>query len=388
MIEVLAGLFYGVIFGLAGMLPFVSANTILEIARSYSTFASPLEMAVFAVALSFSHLVFQVIPSTLFFFPTTAFNSTIHLQRNLPYKVAITAVYKSLLASLAVCILLLPIFALFQQQLFDLVRPFTLPLILFVIFAAFWNERGEVKTLIFSMCIFMLSGAFGYFVFTSKIASDPLFPMLSGLFGFSSMLFSLNNKTNVKATVEKQATDIKLIVIGCIAGGMSSLLPAMTPAFLAAIVFLAFASLKKQNAEKAIQLTAAIVFSKMFFEFFAAFEIGKARSLAATFILPLDASVSGIAIILFTGIVAFLVSMAIILQIQGHFSKIGFANNRQFIAIMAAVLLAMIFATNGMAGLLIAIAAAGIGALAEFLNVNKSFTMGALLLPTLSYIAF
>ena len=57
-----------------------------------------------------------------------------------------------------------------------------------------YREKGKrIKSLL----LFILSGILGIIVFSIPNMKQPLFPMLSGLFGFSIMLVSLLQKSEI-----------------------------------------------------------------------------------------------------------------------------------------------------------------------------------------------
>src|SRR3989344_10137 len=76
----------------------------------------------------------------------------------------------------------------------------------FVLFMILREKGWDHK--FWSCFIFVLSGVFGYLVLNFPSIKDPLFPMLSGLFGISMIIDSLKNN----AKIPKQRASENLVV--------------------------------------------------------------------------------------------------------------------------------------------------------------------------------
>src|SRR3989338_10490063 len=73
-----------------------------------------------------------------------------------------------------------------------------------------------------SLVLFMLSGCLGLLVFSIPTLKQPLFPLLSGLFGFSLLLVSLFQKSKIpKQNLNKPLTISKKNVVKSVTAASS-----------------------------------------------------------------------------------------------------------------------------------------------------------------------
>ncbi len=162
----------------------------------------------------------------------------------------------------------------------------------------------------------------------------------------------------------------------------------MSPAFLSAF---AFAFFDGRDAKGFIALNSAVIASKSFFDLFAVFTIGKARSAAAAALVPAaesgelaaaEVAAAAIAAFAFSRLL-FRAARPVLFRILGLASR---APGRLNAALFALLLLAVI-AFSGAYGLFIAAIATAIGLLPILLGVKRSFAMGALMLPAMAYLS-
>src|SRR3989338_4022853 len=90
----------------------------------------------------------------------------------------------------------------FSAVLLDLVSPLILAVYIISLFMVF---RGNRK--LRSLAAFMISGCLGLIVLTGlPNLKQPLFPLLSGLFGFSILVVSFLQKSKIPPQIEKPLT--------------------------------------------------------------------------------------------------------------------------------------------------------------------------------------
>jgi len=376
----LAEFLSGFIAGLAGLVAFVHTNFILQIA-AYALpegFSKP----VFASALSFSKLVFELIPSIFFAVPATSMGIALLPSQKLilegkgilALKTALGAFFQS---GVYCVILVMPVIVLLPVANQAIAPVSGFALMALVSLAVFAKQRP-----IESAFAFGLSGALGIALFSNAIR-EPLFPLLSGLLGVPALLFALDEGQVPRQEEEEAKPTInKLVFAGTVAGAFSSLLPAMTPAFLIALIFLFFES---ESPTAVLQASSATLLSKTFFDFVAFYAIGKTRSGAVAFSGQELAFLPQLAAALAAGLAALFLAIALMLLLYRRFAAMKvFANKHAKLALLVFFAIASI-AANGPIGLLVLGASASVGIAIALLGVNKSMTMGALLLPSIAY---
>jgi len=375
----------GIAAGALGLVPFLHTNLLLQLTQNWFY---GLGLAAFASALAFSHSVFEIIPSVFLFVPSGGQALSMLPAHELAMKgkavLAARTVLHSMLASFAAALALLPIGLVMLPLLFDAIAPYS-PLILIALAAStFFAEKG--KNAIAGIFIFLLSGVFGFLLFSFPIQKEPLFPLLSGLFGIPAVLLSFGGKP-AKPEDEKGPkgflADTWLVGAGAVLGMLSDLLPALSPAFVSSIALAFF----EESPLAFLQVNSAVISSKMLYDFVAVFSVGKARSGAAVAVQQAVTATDWgqFLIVIAAGAAAFFAALAVLLfasrKLAGAMASLGSRMN----AAVLAIIVGAVFAYGGPAGLFTAGVATCIGLLPPLVGARRSHAMGALIVPSIVY---
>jgi putative membrane protein len=383
----------GVAFGFLGIMPFVHTNLLLQLFQSM--FGNPLDDAVFATALAFSHLAFEPVPALLLCVPTMTQNVSVLPGHAMVLKGEGARAFRSMLSSLVFSALLAlaaaPIAFILLPQAFEAVKPFV-PLGLAAVFIAmFWGE-GSLGKAARTFVPFALAGAFGLVALNSAMVREPLFPVLTGLFGIPAIMLALPPREKAAAGKTAEPADSdgvievkpRLVALGCALGAASVLLPALSPALVAGVVF----TVMERRPEEFLSLTSSIVGSRAVFEIVALASIGKARSGSSAAVANALGGVSfnELALLTVAGIVALCLGTAAVLllykKIVGSARRLN--SSRANAALLAFVAGALLF-VSGPLGVLMAAVAAAIGVLPPLMKTNRSCLMAALIVPAIAY---
>ncbi|MFQ5406326.1 MAG: tripartite tricarboxylate transporter permease [Candidatus Micrarchaeia archaeon] len=370
--------------GATGFLSFLHTNLVLQFASKL--FENPVFLALFAVSVSFLRLVFESFSSIFLLVPSSSYNASILPAHRMVLKaegqVALRVTVVSLAFSLLLSILALPVLVRVFPVVFVFARPFVPFALLAVVVFSFCSEKSFEK-LVLGLVVFLLSGALGFLTLSFPVVKEPLFPLLTGLFGLSSVLSSLTSSQKIPPQKKSSAFPrVKWVVTGCFFGAFSSFLPAMTPAFLSSLAFMFFYSSSERDF---LSLNASIISSKMFYDFVAVYAIGKSRSGAAVL---LSAAVEQVELstVVLTVVLSFATGLVLLETVTPFFlrffSRVRAKTLNFFILVF--LVLSLLF-ISGPLGLLIAGVAASIGLLPILLGVKRSFSIGALIVPTLAY---
>ena len=199
--EIFLALFLGVLCGIfTGLVPGIHVNLVSVLLVSFSSvllaYTSPIVLAVFIISLAITHTFLDAIPSIYLGAPTEAQALNVLPGHRLLLKGlghnAIMYTVIGALGSLLLSILLFPVFIFSMEKLSPIVNVIVGYLLIGVMAYMILKDKGKrLKALL----VFLLSGALGLLVFSIPNLHQPLFPLLSGLFGFSILIESLRQKS-------------------------------------------------------------------------------------------------------------------------------------------------------------------------------------------------
>lgn len=236
---------------------------------------------------------------------------------------------------------------------------------------------------------FLLAGVFGLVVFKTKM-DNPLFPMFSGLFGTSTLLISLFQKTSLPAQIItqpiiKQAQAFKSILVSVFSGGLVSMLPGMGSAQAAII---GSTLIKEIETKTFLIMIGGINTVNFILSFASLFILDKARNGAIVAVSKLLESFTLNDLILFIGIALTAGGIATILAINLSkiFSKIITKLNYKLLCISIILLISVLVTIlTGFLGLSVLIIGTAIGIIPITKNIGRNHLMGCLILPVILY---
>ncbi len=371
----------GFVLGFAGLVAFLHTNSILQLSSQF--LPQGFSKAVFASSLSFSKLVFELIPTIFFFIPSFSYGVSILPAQKLFYEgkglFALKTILASFFHSMVFSILLLPLVLLSLPVLNSFVSPIVGWILLLVVAASLFSKEKRWA----SVFAFLLSGALGLVLFSKPLLQEPLFPLLSGLFGIPAIFFSLNSrKPPQREDAGMVRVDLKIVFMGVGLGALSGLLPAMSPVFLVSLLFLV---LEPLGESVFIQASASTLVSKTFFDFVAFNAIGKARSGAVAFASSELADGGNLLLALTAGAASLFLAIALMLLLYRRFSALSLLGGNGVSLAVLALVFGAVFYFNGFLGLFVLAVSACVGVCTNFLGVNKTTLLGALLLPSLAF---
>ncbi|HII38787.1 TPA: hypothetical protein HA318_02185 [Candidatus Micrarchaeota archaeon] len=387
MINETFALLAGIAAGTAGLLPFLHTNAILQFLQNQ--FDNPISLAIFAAALAGSHAAFEAAPAVFFAVPSANQATSVLPAHSLALQGKGLAALKIILYSLAIgfclAILLTPLSSLVLPLAAEAIKPVA-ALALAAATAAFVLSEKNFFKAAKGIGLLVLSGAIGFLALNYKICNEPLFALLSGFFCIPALLLAKQGKTPPENNSANQTIriDKKHALAGAILGCASVLLPAMTPAVLAAIAFSAL----ERKPIAFLSLASAIAGSKLAFDFAATAFIGKARSGAAAVAMnALGTPTTSETILILTACAAALFTATALLlfafkKISKTYSRLPKWTNPACVIIVTA----MVAVQCGPSGLLVTAAATATGLLATTTGSRRSYCNGCLIIPALLYV--
>jgi putative membrane protein len=392
LVAILLGISIGIITGITpGIHVNLVAATLLAISPFLLRITTPLTLAVFIMALAVTHSFLDTIPSIYLGAPDDdKALSVLPGQKMLLQGEAYQAVKITILgtyAGLVVAICLIPLFILIAKWLYPLLKPFLLYLLILLVSFMIFRE----KQFFWSFLLFFTSGLLGVIVFSIPNIKEPLFPLLSGLFGVSGLALSYFENTKIPEqkitkTIGLHWTDLGKVLLGSsIAVFVIQFFPGLGPAQGAVISNQIIRDIKDRAylALVGAMGTMSVVFSLVTF-----YTLGKAKDgsiVVMSKLLQVDLSS------FMTIILAFLIagSSAVFLTLWSarQFSKIIMKINYKLLVLSIVVFIVMMcIIINGPVGLLILFTSTAIGLIAPLKGICRNHAMGCLILPVIFYL--
>lgn len=397
-IELLIALFLGVGTGIiTGITPGIHVNLISVLVVSFSALllniTSPIVLAVFIISLAITHTFLDALPSIYLGAPDAGQElNVLPGHRLLLRGEGHNAIVYTVIGALGCIILGIALFPFFIWSM-ELIYPYLKGVMGYLLALIMtYMIAKEKKKWLKSLTVFLLSGALGLMVLSGiPNLNQPLFPLLSGLFGFSILLVSLLQKSKIpKQDLSKPLTISNKNVVKSVgaASGMG-FIAAFLPGFgssQAAIV--ATQAVGDIGDEGFLSLVGGINTANMLISIGTVYALDKARNGAIVAVKDLLGSVSFSEMLLFLGVALAAGGLGAILtlSLSKVFAKLIVKVNYNHIiwSILIFITLLTIY-FDGVIGFLILITATAIGLVTSFWGLGKNHLMGCLILPVILF---
>lgn len=409
MFELVIACLLGVGIGtITGMTPGIHVNTAGAILFAVSTillsFVSPEFLCVLMVSMSIAHALLEFVPSMLLGVPEEGTALTVLPGHKMVLegrsKEAIRIVSIGGFGAIIVTILLLPIFAIVLPPTYEFLKPVTWILLLIASIYLIYKVTSTLKGFLWSLLLFILSGILGWIIFQAPLSSGiSLMCVFSGLFGISTILFSLNDNSTIPHQNKFYELDldnakIKSIITGGTTGAILGFLPGFGPAQGSVIAQSASGQSNNddENTTNFLLAISGLNTSDCLFSLIAIYLIGNPRSGIAVYMSYLisEFNLSHLIVFIFASLIAVSLSLALCLKLGDSFSKLmsGIDYRKLSIAVIVLqVILIYIFGLYYQAPLpyltLMLITSTAMGLLPHYLDVGKSHLMGVLIIPAI-----
>ena len=408
MFELVIACFIGILIGTTtGMIPGIHVNTAGAIIFASSTFLlsflSPEFLCVMMVAMSIAHALIEFVPSMLLGVPEEGTATSILPGHRMVLqgraKEVIRIVCVGGFGAIIVTVLMLPIFSILLPMLHDISKPFTWMILLFASIYLTYSLTSNHRDFLWSLLLFALSGILGWTIFQTPISSGvTLMCIFSGLFGISTILFSLNDNStlphqNSFYDLSIDFDKFKSIFAGGITGAILGFLPGFGPAQGTVIAQAASGtSDSDDDTVNFLLATSGLNISDCLFSLMAIYIIGNPRSGIAVYMSYLISkmSLNHLIIYIFASLLAVSVSLVLALRLGDSFSKLmGGVDYKKLsisvILLQIVILFIFIFYYGAPVGYMILalITSTAMGMLPHYLGIGKSHLMGVLIVPAI-----
>ena len=392
---------------MTGLIPGIHVNTAGAFVFSASPFLlysySPEVLAVFLLSMSISHALLEFIPSMFLGVPEEGTVLSVmpghYLLLQGRGKEAIRLVSLGGFVAMIITILLLPLFMAVLPLLYGLLKPYIWMILSVTVVYMIHRLSRDLNSLIWSSIIFVFSGIMGWVALNSPLsASVSLLCLFSGLFGVSTLLYSLSEKSvmpkqNEQHQLEIDGDIIRGMFAGGIAGSILGFLPGMGPAQGSLLAQeLSGGSDTGSEREGFLVAMSGVNASDALFSLIAIYLIGNPRSGIAVYVNQIlqGLDFNHLLIMIFSAIMSVSISMVLCIKLGDFLShsmqKINYEKLSWVVIILMSflvVLFALMEHANLIFILIIYITAISLGLLPHYLDINKSHLMGVLIVPAI-----
>lgn len=389
-------IFLGIISGIiTGLIPGIHINLIASIILINFVLLNSIfginGLIIYIIAMSVTHSFIDFIPSICFGVPSEdTCLSVLPAHRLVLNGEGYKAIFLSSIGSLFGTFFIIsfsPIFYLGLKSLYENVK-FLIPYILTITsLSLILNEKSKNKKF-WALIVALLSGSFGLFILNSYITDNPLLILFTGMFGITSIIYSLaeNSKMpnqNFKFNFKIDKEFIKSIFVGGFASSICCVSPGMGNAQAGTIASLFY---KNITAEIFIIVLSAINTINFVLSILTLYLINKARNGAILVVSQITSAITFnqliffMIIVIIVSIIAFTLTCILGKKIIKIVSKI----NMKIVNILILIFLfGIVFYLTNIIGMIILLTSISLGFLVNSLGVRRVHLMNVLLLPVI-----
>jgi len=395
LLEILIAVLIGLILGtFSGIFPGLHVNTInailLAISPFLSQYVSLLTLSVVIISMSVTHTFLDAIPSIFLGAPDAGMELGVlpgHrlLLQGRGYEAVVLTAIGSLFAVIMM-VAFAPLGIPIIKTIYPVIQPFIPYVLIFFSLLLIYREK---KSRILASVVFILAGVLGLTTLNLQL-KEPLFPLLSGLFGTSTLITSIFEKTKIpkqkftESKIENKELS-KSMASGFFASFLLGLFPGLGSSQAAAV---ATSYQKKTTPENFLVIVGSINTFTMVVSFIALYSIDKARSGSVVVISKLIESFNLNHLILFLGVSLIAAGGATFLTMKFAkiFSKFMTKVNYAKLCISVIIIVvSLVIIITGWLGLIVLVTSTALGLIPNIYGLGRNHLMGCLLLPVILF---
>lgn len=391
LIEIIIALFAGIFVGtFTGLFPGIHINLVgaflISLSASLLYKIPMIYLVTFIVAMAITHTFLDFIPSIFLGCPDADTGLSIlpgheMLKKGEGYEATMRTAYGGLISVFLLAILSFPL-AFIVSKIYPSIQK-AIPFILIVVcIIMVFSERKKFQAFI----ALALTGILGVCVLNLNI-NESLLPLLSGLFGSSMLIMSINQNTKIpkqkfKFKEFKFKEFIRPISGALIASPLCGFLPGLGGGQAAILGN----QISRNNEKDFLILIGAVNVLVMGLSFVSLYSISKTRTGAAVAIQSLIGTVNSnlLILILFACLISGIASFFLVKYFSIKFLKVIEKVNYKKLSIGILIFLSsLIILISGIVGFVIFLISTATGIYCISLNIRKTQMMGCLLIPTI-----
>jgi putative membrane protein len=395
-IEIIVSTILGIFIGIfSGLIPGVHINMVSLLVLTLSPFLihkgiSIIALCVFIIALGVTHTYLDAIPSIFLGAPDD--NTALgvlpghrYLLRGNGYMAVKLFTIGSFFGLIA-GIIMFPFLYFFTYYSYAFFEKFFAAILIGV--SAYMLYRDTKR--LWALFVFGLSGIFGIIIFNLSM-KDPLFPLLSGLFGISTLLYSLKDDNNIPQQQILATTEInkKQTFQGILLGNLSAFIVSTFPGLSSSIAATMSTQLMKKMGDRGFMILMGCIGTSGFvLSLVSLYAVQKARNGAVIVIAKLSSiNLNTVLIFLCVALIAGGVSFALSLFFGKVFSRIISRINYRLVVITVVVFVTtLVTIMTSWLGLIVLVTSTAIGLIPAIVKVQRTQSMACLILPVILYL--
>lgn len=390
LIQIILFLLIGILSGtITGLIPGIHINLIGAILISITTsfYLHPVYSITFITSMAITHTFIDFIPTTFIGCSDTSTELGIlpshELLKSRRGFEAINLANKGSFIAIILTILILPFSIFFLKSTYSIIEKIIPFLLILISLLLILKEKNKLT----ATFIFLLTGFLGFSINQIENIQQPLLPLLTGLFGASSIILSLKNKTKIPSQVITKSK-IQLnqpIISSLIAAPICSFLPGIGSSQAAIIGN----TIKKNSKKQFLVLIGITNTFVMSFSLITLYLLNKTRTGAALTIneilptLQIKHLILIIIIIFISGMISFILTNQLSKKIALNFNKI---NYKYLSYITLIILIIIVLFISKITGILILIISTLTGIYTIKKGVRRTNMMGCLIIPTIIWL--
>jgi len=382
----------GCVLGMfTGITPGIHVNTISMLLLTFVNVINPYYIAIMIIAMSITHTFFDFIPSIMLGAPEPETSlSVLPGHQMLLEGRALEAIYLTIIGGIFGIFFVMcsfPLFLIIIPYLYSYAQQYMGWLLFGITIFMIFTERHP-KRMFASVLVFLLSGIIGIIAFNTYNMSITMlfFPLFTGFFGVSMLLFSLRGNVCIPPQVNTIVPIPKRIgVIGSLKGVFAGALMAVLPAVGATQATIITQEITRRRDRREFLVSIGTINTIVaLFSLLSLYTISKARSGSAVVIdkiLPYfeyKEVVLLIAVAFISAGISSYVLLALSKRLVNITQRINYRNITVFIILTLTLL--VIF-TTGLYGLLFFIVSISTGLFGLTQGIKRTMCMGVLMLP-------
>lgn len=389
--EILLFTLMGIIAGIfTGLAPGIHINLVgaflISLSASALSGLNPIYLVVLISAMAITHTFIDFIPSIFLGCPDADTELSIlpgheMLKRGEGYQAVMNTAYGCLAAIFILIFLTIPL-SVSISKVYPYISKIIPYILIFICFIMVLSEKKKF----YAFLVLSLTGILGLCVLNLNL-KEPLLPLLSGLFGSSTIIMSINQKTKIPFQNKNfEKPKIKKLIRPVSGALIASPLCGFLPGLGGGQAAVVGNQIAKTNQKDFLVLLGAVNILVMGMSFISLYSISKTRTGAAAAIRSLVNPVSFKILILIisvcaiSGIISFFITKKLSLKFIKVFEKINYTKISYFIIVFLGIIILLI---SGILGLAVFAVSTLTGIYCISLNVKRTQMMGCLLIPTI-----
>ncbi len=400
MFHITVAMFLGIIAGcFTGMIPGLHINLLSALlvsgASSIGTGVHAYHIATFIISMSVTHTFIDAIPSIYLGAPDpsqflTALPGHRMFIEGKAHKAVSLTVIGSLLG-LLFSLSFLGLFVLSLPHLYNAIGGHIGHILIFLVIFICIDLSSMAKTAK-RFLFFMVAGCYGAIIMSISSLTNPMFHMLSGLFGLSILIDSLRSGSEVSVQRLDDAVPGREAILPSFIASIAGLFAAFMPGFSTSQNAVALSRLfKKMDPERFLVLLGSLDTSGMVASLASFYALERARNGSIIAVKDMlgaigqDVFLILVLVMLVSGPLATILALRLSRTMSHLVARIDY--RRLVLSVVASIVL-ISFLFDGLLGIFILLCCTATGLYASYHGVSKNYLMGCIMLPVIIFFIF